>query len=112
MATNEYLDYTGLSRLKQKMDAAYGGGGGGSTQTVTASTVSASGWSNGYYSFESSWPSSQYNIQVDLYESTTAAQASAWQAAQIVGSVTNNRIKALGTVPTVDIPVMVTATTK
>ena len=29
MATNEYLDYAGLSRLKEKMDAAYGGGGGG-----------------------------------------------------------------------------------
>lgn len=84
----------------------------GATQTVTAKTMSASGWSSGVYSFETDFPNATYNIQVDLYEDCSSAQISAFQNATIVGSVTNNRVKATGTVPSIDIPVMVTATTK
>lgn len=112
MATNEYLDYAGLSRLKEKMDAAYGGGGGGGSQIVANYTLSASKWSGQYYSFESDYPVASYNLTIGPSENTTTAQLNAFQRAKIVGSATQNRIKSLGSKPTVDIPIMIVATPK
>ena len=35
-------------------------------ETVSAITLSASGWSNGSYSFENDYPSGEYNLEVEL----------------------------------------------
>ena len=76
-------------------------------KTATA-TLAVASWSNGVYSFESSYPVATYDIEIEPNgDSCTAAQLAAWSKAQIVGSATKNQIKALGTVPTVAIPVMI-----
>ena len=91
-----------------KGDGTWGsaGGGGGSSVVPTAYTISASGWSNGQYSFESVYPSSSYDISDILpNENTTDAQRAAWIAADCGGYCTTNKIIAHGSVPTIDIPV-------
>lgn len=76
-------------------------------KTATA-TLAVASWSSGVYSFESSYPVATYDIEIEPNgDSCTAAQLAAWSKAQIVGSATKNQIKALGTVPTVAIPVMI-----
>lgn len=112
MAAYEYLDQNGLSRYDSKIKNYISGLPTGSTQTVTQYTMTASGWSGGYYSFESTWPSANYNISVNVCDATTSAQLTAYADAAMVGSVSQNRVKATGTVPSVDIIVVVTATTK
>ena len=80
--------------------------------TISATTILASGWSNGSYSaFQTTYPAASYDVNVELNgDSITSAQQKAWNAAQIVGSATTNVLKALGDVPTIDIPVIVKAT--
>lgn len=81
--------------------------------TTTASTLLASGWSSGVYSFTSTYPTANYDIMIepDGY-SLTSAQYEAWSKAQIVGNSNANTVKALGTVPTVDIPIQIYAIPK
>lgn len=74
--------------------------------TITAITILKSGWSNGTYSFESSYPAATHDIEIALNSTATTAQAEAFNGAQIVGSATSNVVKAYGEVPTVDIPVI------
>lgn len=82
-------------------------------QNFHSETLSASGWSSGIYSFEGSYPSSSYDIHVEPNgDICTAEQAEAWQEAKILGSLEANKLKATGTVPTVDIPVIVKAVRK
>ena len=76
------------------------------SDTIIADTLSASVWSNGVYSFESTYPASIYDLEVALNNTATTAQAEAFNGAQIVGSATSNTIKAYGIVPTVDIPIV------
>ncbi|WP_251612865.1 hypothetical protein [Senimuribacter intestinalis] len=71
-----------------------------------ASTLSASGWSNGQYSFEGSYPKATYDLSVEPDSTCTEAQLDAWSGARIVGSSAGNVLKAFGDVPTVDIPVI------
>ena len=81
--------------------------------TINALTLSASGWASNVYSFESMYPVATYNVEIEVNgDSCTSAQVAAWNAAQIVGSVSNNRLKAMGIVPTIDIPIIVRAVTK
>lgn len=76
--------------------------------TYTQTTISASGWGGNSYSFEAAYPNTQYDIEVTLNgDSVTTAQMEAWSEAQVVGSATTNVIKALGTKPTVNIPVII-----
>lgn len=77
--------------------------------TYTAYTLTSSGWSNGVYSLETQWPSATYDIVDVLPNSTTttAAQRTAWVNADCGGYESTNIIRAHGTVPTVDIPVIV-----
>lgn len=84
----------------------------GSTVAATLYTIRASGWSSGRYSFEATYPSSTYNIQICICEQTTAAQRTAFANAGILGSSTSNSIVATGTVPTVDIVVLLVSFTK
>ena len=76
------------------------------SDTIIADTLSASVWSNGVYSFESTYPTSTYDLEVALNSTATTAQAEAFNGAQIVGSATSNIVKAYGIVPTVDIPII------
>lgn len=73
-----------------------------------AMTLNASGWSNGVYSFNSSYPFGQYDLTVEVSDTATTAQYEAFAAGEIVGSATNNTIKALGVVPTMNIPIILT----
>lgn len=91
---------------------AGGGSGNKERYVVTSETVLASGWSNGVYSaFQTTYPAASYDIEVQLNgDSVTADLVDVWNDAQVVGSATTNNIIALGTTPTVDIPVIVKAT--
>ena len=81
-------------------------------ETYTNVTMTSGGWSNSQYSFEDDYPNSKYNISVSVDSTATSAQFDAFGKAKIVGNATTNVVKALGTVPTVDIPVMLKITRK
>lgn len=76
--------------------------------TSTVTTLTASNWDSTAktYSFESTYPSATYDLEIALDSTATAEQAEAFNGAQIVGSATSNVVKAYGIVPTVDIPVI------
>lgn len=70
-------------------------------------TLLASGWSgSGTYSFESTYPHSNYDIEIQPNNTCTTEQLDAWGEAKIAGSATSNVYTALGLKPTVDIPVI------
>lgn len=75
--------------------------------TFSQYTISASGWSDGIYSFESNFPSWRYDIEIELDSTATEAQVEAWSSAKPTAVFDTNTMKALGDVPTVDIPVIV-----
>ena len=109
---------TSLSGKQNKITAnglLKGDGDGGITAvstTYTDTTISADRWSSGEYSFETDYPQTSYNISVSVSPTATSAQFDAFANAKICGNATTNTIKALGTVPTVDIPVIVKAVGK
>jgi len=74
---------------------------------VSAYTMVSSGWSGGEYSLESQYPASTYDIEIQPNgDSITTTQMKAWTKAKILGSITANKAIATGTVPAVDIPVI------
>ena len=75
--------------------------------TFSQYTISASGWSDGVYSFESDFPSWHYDIEIELDSTATESQVEAWSNAKPTAVFGTNTMKALGAVPTVDIPVIV-----
>ena len=75
-------------------------------------TMASSGWSNKQYSFESSYPSSKYNVTVSVASTATSTQYDTFSKAKIVGNATSNIVTALGTVPTSNIPVMLKVVAK
>lgn len=87
--------------------------GAAAKATITTATLATSGWSNGVYSFENTYPHATYDIEVSLHgDSATLAQKQAFDNAQIVGYYSSNKIKAFGIVPTVGIPVIIKAVKK
>ena len=82
--------------------------------TITTATLLASSWDSTAktYSFEANYPVATYDIEIALDSTATTVQAEAFNGAQIVGSATSNIIKSYGTVPTVDIPVIIKVVTK
>jgi hypothetical protein len=86
----------------------------GRKTTVTTATISAAGWSGSTYSaLQTLYPASSYDIEIEPNgDSCTSAQYAAWGAAQLVGSATTNVLTALGTVPAVDIPIIIKVTDK
>ena len=81
-------------------------------ETYVNVTMPHGSWSNSQYSFEDTYPNAKYNISVSVASTATFAQFDAFGKAKIVGNATTNVIKALGTVPTIDIPVMLKITRK
>lgn len=80
--------------------------------TITTTTLLASSWNDGAYSFETKYPTATYDIEIALDSTATSEQAEAFNGAQIVGSAISNTIKAYGDVPTVDIPIILKVVTK
>lgn len=73
--------------------------------TIATATIATNQWSNGTYSFESTYPNATYDIeQIQPYG--TADQLKAWGKAMIVGNPNGNTITCRGTVPSVNIPIM------
>ena len=80
--------------------------------TFSQYTILTSGWSGGVYSFESAFPSATYDIEIELDSTATESQVEAWSGAKPTAVFGTNTMKALGDVPTVDIPVIVKAVMK
>lgn len=80
--------------------------------TINATTIASSGWSNGVYSaLQTTYPAASYDLEIVLNGSIiTAEQKNAWDSAQIVGGSSTNVLTAFGTVPSVDIPVIIKVT--
>lgn len=76
--------------------------------TYVSMTMSASTWSSSAktYSFESTYPFASYDIEIQPAGTCTEAQYEAWANACIVGSATSNVAKAMGDVPTINIPII------
>lgn len=82
--------------------------------TITTTTLTASNWDSTEktYSFESTYPSASYDIEIDIDgDNCTDEQLEAWIAAKPLSSSTN-KIIAKGDIPSVDIPIILTATPK
>ena len=77
------------------------------SSTFSQYTILTSGWSSGVYSFESVFPSATYDIEIELDSTATESQVEAWSSAKVTAVFGTNTMKALGDVPTVDIPVIV-----
>lgn len=75
-------------------------------------TMLAARWSNKTYSFEADYPNNAYDISIWVAPTATEAQFDAFSGAKICGSAADNTVKALGTVPAVDIPIIVKAVAK
>lgn len=76
------------------------------------STLTAASWSSNTYSFESTYPKASYDLELQVSKTATLAQANAFSAAVICGSQSDNIIKALNVLPTIDIPVVLKVTAK
>lgn len=81
--------------------------------TLTTSALLSSGWSNQTYSFETQYPNTTYDIEIEPNgDSITDTQYAAWGAAQLVGSASSNVLTAVGEVPAVDIPIIIKVVVK
>lgn len=89
---------------------------GGIPKYVQASfsivTIAPGGWSNGVFSLEDTYPSASYDLSVSMPSDATVAQYDAFCKAKICGGANSNILKALGTVPTIGIPILVKAVRK
>ena len=97
---------------KSKLDGIESGAT--SNLFITAAvTMAASSWSNREYSFESSYPVANYDLEISPNgDSITSDQLEAWNSAQIVGSAAANKAISKGTVPVIDIPIILIARRK
>ena len=91
------------SALQEHQDIS----GKANVPTFSQYTILTSGWSSGVYSFESDFPSATYDIEIELDSTATESQVEAWSGAKPTAVFGTNTMKALGDVPTVDIPVIV-----
>lgn len=81
--------------------------------TYAEVTLEASSWSGRTYSLEATYPSTAYDLEVELSGNATKELAKVWSRAIPVESPDGkNIIKLLGTVPSVNIPVRVKAVKK
>lgn len=76
------------------------------TTTVATYTLKSGNWANSQYSFESTYPSASYDVEVGINgDSATDAQYKAWAALKPMDSA-SNILKIKGKTPTIDIPVI------
>ncbi len=82
-------------------------------ESVIKEVLHVSKWHDGKYSFEEDYPMDTYNLEVEPDgDRIAAAQYDAWSNAKVVGSSNENAMIALGTVPRVNIPVILKAVIK
>lgn len=74
--------------------------------TYVEGTMLATGWEDDKYSFESTYPNSQYDIEIYPSNTCSNIQLEAFTAAVMAGSASINVATALGDVPNVDIPIL------
>lgn len=86
--------------------------GAANAPTFFSGTLYADNWENKTYSFEDDYPSISYDIWISVAPSATESQYDAFCQSKICGSYQNNIVKAVGTVPTVDIPIIIKAVSK
>ena len=96
------------SALQEHQDIS----GKANVPTFSQYTILTSDWSGGVYSFESDFPNATYDIEIELDSTATESQVEAWSSAKVTSVFGTNTMKALGDVPTVDIPVIVKAVVK
>lgn len=84
----------------------------GITTKYLTTTLVVANWSNKTYSFETTYPNSQYDITVSVAPTATTTEYDAFSNAKICGDATQNIIKAIGTVPTIAIPVIIKVVSK
>lgn len=70
----------------------------------TSTSLVASNWQDGIYDLSELYPDT-YNVSIRLAPTCTKEQYEAWGRAMIITGETGNSLKALGEVPTIDIPV-------
>ena len=77
-------------------------------------TILTAGWdaSTKVYSFEANFPNAICDIEIELDSTATSEQLDAWSKAKLTAVFGTNTMKALGDVPTVNIPVIVKAVYK
>lgn len=74
--------------------------------TVVTKMLAVDNWQEGVYSFEEEYPSANYDVSLELSSECTTEQIYAFGDALIVGNIETNSCIAKGTVPTIDIPVV------
>ena len=82
--------------------------------TISTTTLLASNWdfTAKIYSFEADYPSASYDIEVSLDgDNATNEQINAWIVAKMLSS-SSNKIIAKGTIPTIDIPIILVVKSK
>ncbi len=96
--------------VQEAIDELHGNIGG----NVSLATMFSSVWDadNKTYSFETNYPNSQYNLEIALDQTASEQQQKAWNKANILGSATSNVVKAMGEVPTVNIPIILEVSKK
>ena len=85
------------------------------TDTIASyseSSILAANWNGDKYSFEDNYPKTANDISIEPSNAITMDQYKSWCKAKIVGSSSTNILKALGTIPTIDIPVIIGVTKK
>lgn len=66
-------------------------------------------WSdNTYIKLNTDYPATEYDLDIELDGSATAAQEEAWNDANFVSSAENNLLIAKGVKPAIDLPIIVT----
>lgn len=68
--------------------------------------MTASGWQDSQYSFESIYPASQFDLSIQPNHTCTTEQLDAYSAARLLGRIDSNVVRAAGDMPTVDIPII------
>ena len=71
--------------------------------------MQATNWANDTYSFEKDYARTKYNLEVGLAPTATDEQRAVFAMACIVGAHDRNIVKALGAIPSIDIPVILKA---
>lgn len=79
---------------------------------VTTKVLAAANWSNNTYDLTTDFPDANYDIEIAPYSTMTDSQRDEFNNAVMIGNSSTNVITATGTVPSIDIPVMVIYFTK